>query len=68
MSKLSKIFEDKPNLVQPTEFRKSHKKQDYCGPYMFISFTDNNGGMDNLIIADLFDINIEFRNILIKFR
>ncbi len=67
MSKLNKVFEDKTNLIQPTEFRKSHKKQDYHGPYIFISFTDNNGGIHNLIIADFFDINIEFRKILIKF-
>jgi|GEM_PF-1000758 len=67
ISKLNKIFEKKTNLIQPTEFRKSHKKEDYHGPYMFISFTDNNGGIHNLIIADLFDINIEFRNILINF-
>ena len=56
MSKLNKIFEDKSNLVQPTEFRKSHKKQNYQGPYMFMAFTDNNEAIHNLIIADLFDI------------
>ena len=67
ISKLNKVSEDKTNLIQPTEFRKSHKKQDYHGPYMFISLSDNNGGIHNLIIADLFDINIEFRKILIKF-
>jgi hypothetical protein len=67
ISKLNKIFEEKTNLIQPKEFRKSHKREDYHGPYMFISLTDNNGGIHNLIIADLFDINIEFRNILINF-
>lgn len=67
MSKLNRVFEDKSNLVQPTEFRKLHKKQSYYGPYMFISFIDNDRSTHNLIIADLFDRNIEFRNILIKF-
>jgi hypothetical protein len=67
ISKLNKIFKDKSNLVQPREFKKSNKSGDYYGPYMFIQFTDNNGSTYELIIADLFDRNIEFRTILIKF-
>jgi hypothetical protein len=67
ISKLNEVFDNKPNLVQQTEFRKLHQKQNYYGPYIFISFTDNNGVTHNLILADLFDTNIEFRGILIKF-
>jgi hypothetical protein len=67
ISKLNKVFEYKPNLVQPTEFRNQHKKQEYYGPYMFISFTDSNGSNHNLVIADLFDVNVEFRKILVNF-
>jgi hypothetical protein len=64
--KLNEILADNKNMVQQTEFRKLPNGVKFNGPYEFVSCTNKQGDIQNLIITDIYDKNIEFRNILRK--
>jgi len=64
--KLNKIFADNKNLEQQTEFKKLSNSTHFYGPYEFISYTNSQGDVHNLVTADMYNKNIEFRDVLRK--
>ncbi len=64
--KLNKIFADSKNLKQQTEFKKLSNNAHFYGPYEFISCTNSQGDVYNLVTADMYNKNIEFRDVLRK--